>query len=372
MTRRMVPLLVVARCASALAPRRRILVLHGKGGSAATQRVRFREIEVALPEYDFCYAEAPHAADGGRAWWTLPPGVRSFQAEAYGGVASSLACVNAHRGGVDAIWGHSQGAILVGAAAALGASGDGDWRWLKDTKLILNGASWPRPYARALAAGVRGVESLHVIGAEDAVNPPDHAWRLARCFEEAAVHVHAGGHYVPTDAASLDAVRAFLRRGRASGASASAEPSATRLPDIADAPPAMIEAALRALGDRTLPVNATLERVWSLAGDVMRHYYRDGGVDEFVGDALETAEEFPTSFYGTAINGKGWRVLRPFALAGGPDGWIGTAVVETVASDDRVRKWIWELRKRRRPPDMGTWYIESIGSSDADGTFDVA
>ena len=66
------------------------------------------------------------------------------------------------------------------------------------------------------------------------------------------------------------------------------------------------------------------------------------------------------------------RVLRPFALAGGPDGWIGTAVVETVASDDRVRKWIWELRKRRRPPDMGTWYIESIGSSDADGTFDVA
>ena len=57
---------------------------------------------------------------------------------------------------------------------------------------------------------------------------------------------------------------------------------------------------------------------------------------------------------------------------GGEDGWIGTCVVETVARDDRKRKWIWELRKRRRPPRMGEWYIESIGSSDADGTFDVA
>jgi len=95
-----------------------------------------------------------------------------------------------------------------------------------------------------------------------------------------------------------------------------------------------------------------------------------------------------------AITGKRWTVLRPFAVAGGPDGWrdpvhksncrgasyptlvfahrIGTCVVETVARDDRKRKWIWELRKRRRPPRMGEWYIESIGSSDADGTFDVA
>ena len=46
--------------------------------------------------------------------------------------------------------------------------------------------------------------------------------------------------------------------------------------------------------------------------------------------------------------------------------------METVARDDRKRKWIWELRKRRRPQRMGEWYIESIGSSDADGAFDVA
>ena len=39
---------------------------------------------------------------------------------------------------------------------------------------------------------------------------------------------------------------------------------------------------------------------------------------------------------------------------------------------DRCPHRIWELRKRRRPPRMGEWYIESIGSSDADGTFDVA
>jgi hypothetical protein len=45
--------------------------------------------------------------------------------------------------------------------------------------------------------------------------------------------------------------------------------------------------------------------------------------------------------------------------------------MRTVASDGRVRRWQWELRRQRRPPDMGAWLVESIGSSDREGNFDI-
>ena len=99
----------------------------------------------------------------------------------------------------------------------------------------------------------------------------------------------------------------------------------------------MIERTLNSLaGD---DVDAALRRIWELAGDTFKYYYRHDSLDDFIADAKQTSSEFATSFYGTAITGKRWTVLRPFAVAGGPDGWIGTCVVETVARDDRKRKW---------------------------------
>jgi len=41
------------------------------------------------------------------------------------------------------------------------------------------------------------------------------------------------------------------------------------------------------------------------------------------------------------------------------------------SSDGRIRRWQWEMRKRRRPPGLGEWYIESIGSSNKDGEFEA-
>ena len=82
-----------------------------------------------------------------------------------------------------------------------------------------------------------------------------------------------------------------------------------------------------------------------------------------------TADTYPTSFYGATMRGRSWRVARPWQTTS--SGWIGTCVVETVCADGRLRRWIAEARQRRRPPLMGTWYLESIGSSGADGTFDV-
>ena len=75
-----------------------------------------------------------------------------------------------------------------------------------------------------------------------------------------------------------------------------------------------------------------------------------------------------------AITGKRWTVLRPFTVAGGPVGGSQnqTCVVETVARDDRTTQVDLGAAQESRPPRMGEWYIESIGSRDADGTFDVA
>ena len=54
-----------ARYASSLSTKRKILVLHGKGGSGASMKLRFQGIENALPEFDFTYATVPHPLEGG-------------------------------------------------------------------------------------------------------------------------------------------------------------------------------------------------------------------------------------------------------------------------------------------------------------------
>ena len=77
----------------------------------------------------------------------------------------------------------------------------------------------------------------------------------------------------------------------------------------------MIERTLNSLaGD---DVDAALRRIWELAGDTFKYYYRHDSLDDFISDAKQTSDEFATSFYGMAITGKRWTVLRPFAVAGG-------------------------------------------------------
>lgn len=184
-----------------------------------------------------------------------------------------------------------------------------------------------------------------------------------RCLAGARVHVHPGGHFVPADPEAIQTYRDFLV-----GSAARSPPN---LPAATDEPQAIIEGVLAALGHKgDKSVDRALRHIWDhLAGDNFKFVYRDSDVEEFIADARTTAEEFSTSFYGNAINGKRWQIIRDFQTTGA-DGWIGTAVVETISSDDRLRRWIWELRKHKRPPKMGSWFIENIGSSDADGTFD--
>ena len=367
MRRALTTIALGARYASSLSTssKRKILVLHGKGGSGASMKLRFQGIENALPEFDFTYATAPYELDGGGyQWWTLPPGVRSYQATEYGGVEQALDVVRSSQ--ADVVWGHSQGAILLGFAAAQGIlDPKGPLGFLKEKKLIINGASWPRPYETELAAVKSqsgSLETLHVLGASDDINPPEHAIRLAAVFR-GETFVHDGGHYVPADDAALKKYRAFLlnERERADAPAV--------LPEVDDEPGPMIDKLFAALAHPSVhESNATLERVWDIAGDALRWIFNNDLAD-FVESARMTADTYPTSFYGATMRGRSWRVARPWQTTS--SGWIGTCVVETVCADGRLRRWIAEARQRRRPPLMGTWYLESIGSSGADGTFDV-
>jgi hypothetical protein len=134
-----------------------------------------------------------------------------------------------------------------------------------------------------------------------------------------------------------------------------------------DIPPLLMEA----LAWNDFPyVDSGIKSVWAFAGDITRHIFSQNRT-EFIESVHETANTFPTSFYGAAMYGKNWTMEAPINLVGGEDGWIATQVMKTYSSDGRMRRWQWELRRNRRPPNLDCWFVESIGSSDRKGDFEV-
>ena len=148
--------------------------------------------------------------------------------------------------------------------------------------------------------------------------------------------------------------------------------------------------------------------MWAFSGDTCKFIYKQN-FTEFVEDAHETARDLPTSFYGMALHGESWELEGNMTLVGNdPEScWIATQIMKTTSSDGRMRRWQWgactasrpdtppqcdalclmchptassmkharvvfaELRKHRRPPLRGAWYVESIGSSDRLGNFEI-
>ena len=118
--------------------------------------------------------------------------------------------------------------------------------------------------------------------------------------------------------------------------------------------------------------DAGLRAMWAFAGDTTRFLYQNK-ITEFLEDAHETADTLPTSFYGVAMHGESWELEGPLNYVGNADcdPWIATQMMKTISRDGRMRRWQWELRKHRRPPTRGAWYVESIGSSDRRGNFEI-
>lgn len=114
-----------------------------------------------------------------------------------------------------------------------------------------------------------------------------------------------------------------------------------------------------------------LTTMWSFASDTTRFIFKNNLTD-FIESAHETAAEYPTSFYGNALHGKEWTLEGGPRLCGPPStSWIATQMMRTVSSDGRMRRWQWEMRKRRQPPNRDCWFVESIGSSDRKGNFEI-
>mmetsp|Transcript_28699 Transcript_28699/g.44087 ORF Transcript_28699/g.44087 Transcript_28699/m.44087 type:complete len:215 (+) Transcript_28699:104-748(+) len=143
----------------------------------------------------------------------------------------------------------------------------------------------------------------------------------------------------------------------------------------ADLAPEVIPSLLmRALNQNDFPsADAGLNSMWTFAAGHTKYIFQQN-ITEFIESAHETADEFPTSFYGSAMHGRSWEVETPIRLVGGngstSDAWIATQIIKTVSSDGRMRRWLWELRKNRRPPMLGCWMVETVGSSDRLGKFE--
>ena len=210
----------------------RILALHGKGGSGPQFRSYLAPLRDALmyrlsssnPNFSdvvFDCPTAPHRLDGrrnGYAWWTLPPGVRSFDARDYEGFDSSAEMVmgalsSSHGGGgkfgpgYDFIFGHSQGAILLAALLATGRIPPTTLAQNQSVGYVLNGAAWPNPYSDEMRSFfpeevTAPCQALFVIGDSDTINPPEGARRVRDALgarDDLIVDTcsHPGGHSVP-------------------------------------------------------------------------------------------------------------------------------------------------------------------------------
>eukprot|EP00978_Attheya_sp_CCMP212_P005223 scaffold11606_cov56-Attheya_sp.AAC.3 len=235
----------------------RILALHGKNGSGESFAKSLSPLEEALSKmesavnykFEFDYLTAPFALDeaiisgsssGNKAWWTLPPGVRSFNAQEYIGFETSAQMVQEALSDpnhpYDFVFGHSQGAILLSALLAKGSLISPRTPLFTNAKdsephqvpvgVILNGAAWPNPFTEQLEQlsflettqdeeCKNAPRALFIMGENDNINPVDGACRVRDALQKAGVMVttchHDGGHSVPTnDEAATDQITRWI------------------------------------------------------------------------------------------------------------------------------------------------------------------
>lgn len=192
--------------------KRRMLALHGKGGNArafARQLAPLCDATSEHWEWHFADGGTIEPNPGGRGWWALRPGERTFNASELPGVEDSIAMVR-ETGPWAGIFGFSQGAMLAALVMAEDPS-------CVTECAIIAGAAWPTCVAHKLERMENGqmdvtpTRSLHIIGASDAINPPEQALRVARAFGlSASVLNHDGGHIVPMDEKSMEQYVQFI------------------------------------------------------------------------------------------------------------------------------------------------------------------
>ena len=216
------------------------MALHGSEGDAksfATLLQCWNEMaktEFGL-ELQIHTITGPVRKGRGFAWWSMPPGVRSYNAETYDSFDISCTVVvdelykqqqqqqQQQIPQYDLILGFSQGAIMITALLAL----------QKITQpppplgYVLIGGAWPNPYTTELEESFsldheqnnnnnknnnnkddNGSCSadhrvLIVLGDQDTINPPEQSFRVKQALQDGGCQVTMihfdGGHKVPTN-----------------------------------------------------------------------------------------------------------------------------------------------------------------------------
>jgi pimeloyl-ACP methyl ester carboxylesterase len=94
----------------------KILCLHGGGGTALSMESTMRDIEDALPEYEFVFADAAYGDGDSRLWIRDPPGGKGQPTTDPGFADASIQALDAvvdAEGPFFGILGYSQGAAFV-------------------------------------------------------------------------------------------------------------------------------------------------------------------------------------------------------------------------------------------------------------------
>ena len=188
-------------------PSKRVLCLHGSGGSAAEFLQRLAPLAAEATEWELGAISAPGGDD---RWWTYPQGQRSFTASEYCGAEESIAAVEAElvAGQYQGILGFSQGAMLAAIVAARCALGEGPGS-LKFA-VMCSGAT-PKPYDALfdrLRTSSAVMPTLHCLSACDKINPSELGESVAGSFRHPTAEVlwHEDGHRVPPNECLADVV----------------------------------------------------------------------------------------------------------------------------------------------------------------------
>ena len=218
----------------AASKKKKMVALHGKGGTAASFEEYMRPlVEATSDTWEWEFIDGPFESAPGKCWWVLKPGERTFEAKELIGCDESLALLD-KAWPFDGVMGFSQGAMLAAIACGRGL-GPGSTKMGRPPVAIIVGAAFPTcrgadvnklkmmeyaaaesevvvPESVAASPGALNfdplVKSLHVIGKRDAMNPPEQGMKVAEAFGPGAQLLeHGGGHTVPLDA---DAVRRYL------------------------------------------------------------------------------------------------------------------------------------------------------------------
>mmetsp|Transcript_64026 Transcript_64026/g.73644 ORF Transcript_64026/g.73644 Transcript_64026/m.73644 type:complete len:303 (-) Transcript_64026:278-1186(-) len=213
----------------------KVLSLHGSGGTTEEFPKRLHALNKALMSYssnnvddgtstnnvqlEITTVEGPFDKDDGYSWWTMPQGVRSFNAKEYTGFEESATKVLGvwEKGEFDIVLGHSQGAILIASLLALKRT-----PYHPPGGYIMNGVSFPNPYTQQLESLSSVVNDncygspnvLFVFGKQDNITPNTSGEQLLDLLQKGGFAVsscyHDGGHGFPEENEKADVMKTIV------------------------------------------------------------------------------------------------------------------------------------------------------------------